>query len=232
MIKHLRKAMHSTIRDKGEVRAKELVSICAKDLPEHIDNYLDIGIGLGYNTKAFGIFADSVIGLDISIYNKAINSKDAALIKGSGQEIPLKNNTFNLITSISVIEHVPDKTALLKEAMRVLKPDGQLVIQFPNRYFFMELHSGIPLFFYFPKRVRAFLAKKGGSQWVNEIDIPSIWSFRKLMRSVEPNAQIKVIRFVYSVELMEGKVKTIYKIMEKMRIFKFVPMGYLLIISK
>lgn len=231
MFRTQRTAIHKVMRDKGEIRANELVSMCAQDLPEHVDSYLDIGMGSGYNAKAFSVFADSVIGLDISIFNSVLPSKDTTLIKGSGQEIPLKNGSVNLITSISVIEHVPDKIALLKEAMRVLKPAGRLVLQFPNRYFFIELHSGIPFYFFFPRNVREPFAKKLGLL-TTEMDIPTIRTFRKLMDSVEPNAQIRVRKVVYSSELISGKAKLIYQMLNKIGVLKLVPMGYLLIISK
>lgn len=224
--------VRAVLQNKGAVRANDLVSICAKDLPTHVDRYLDIGMGSGYNTQAFSVFADSVIGLDVSIYNKVLTTEETTIIRGSGQEIPLKSGTVNLITSISVIEHVPDKIALLKEVMRVLKPNGQLVLQFPNRYFFIELHSGIPFYFFFPKSVREFVAEKLGCNWLTEIDIPTIRTFRKLMRSVEPNAHVRVKKVVYSAELVNGKAKFIYKALRKMGVLKLVPMGYLLIISK
>jgi SAM-dependent methyltransferase len=225
--------IRAALRNKGEVRANDLVSLCAKDLPSRMDSYLDVGMGLGYNTQAFSVFADSVIGLDLSIYNKALISEDnTTIIRGSGQKIPLKNCTINLITSISVIEHVPDKVALLSEIMRVLKPNGYLVLQFPNRYFFIELHSGIPFYFFFPKSLREFVAEKLGCKWLTEIDIPTIKTFRRLMRSVEPNAHVRVKKVVYSAELLMGKEKLIYQLLRKTGIFELVPMGYLLIISK
>lgn len=48
-------------------------------------------------------------------------------------KLPWKDEVFDCVWSISVIEHipVPDDAAVLKELWRVLKPGGQLILTFP-----------------------------------------------------------------------------------------------------
>lgn len=48
----------------------------------------------------------------------------------SGPQLPLPGNTFDLVTSYSVLEHIPDKDTALWEAIRVLKPGGLLCLTF------------------------------------------------------------------------------------------------------
>ena len=47
--------------------------------------------------------------------------------------MPFKDNTFDLITSLGVIEHFENPFPLLEEMRRVLKPEGILFLQVPNR---------------------------------------------------------------------------------------------------
>ena len=48
------------------------------------------------------------------------------------QNIPYEDNTFDLIISSHVLEHVPDDFLALKEFYRVLKPNGKAVILIPS----------------------------------------------------------------------------------------------------
>jgi SAM-dependent methyltransferase len=48
------------------------------------------------------------------------------------QPLPYASETFDLVVSMDVIEHVPDPLPWLREALRVLKPKGQLFLTTPN----------------------------------------------------------------------------------------------------
>lgn len=49
------------------------------------------------------------------------------------EHLPFKDNSFDLVTSISVIEHIPNENDLsvIKEIWRVLRPRGKLVLTIP-----------------------------------------------------------------------------------------------------
>jgi polysaccharide pyruvyl transferase WcaK-like protein len=47
-----------------------------------------------------------------------------------GAELPLASETFDLVTSYSVIEHIDDKEVAVEEAIRVVKPGGILCFTF------------------------------------------------------------------------------------------------------
>ena len=46
-------------------------------------------------------------------------------------DVPFQADTFDLITSISVIEHIPDDTAAMRKMRALLKPGGRLLISMP-----------------------------------------------------------------------------------------------------
>ncbi len=48
----------------------------------------------------------------------------------SGPGLPMADETFDLVTSFSVIEHIEDKQSALDEALRVLKPGGLFCLTF------------------------------------------------------------------------------------------------------
>ena len=47
------------------------------------------------------------------------------------EELPWAGRTFDLITSLDVIEHTPDDRATLAELLRVCRPGGWLLVTVP-----------------------------------------------------------------------------------------------------
>ena len=54
--------------------------------------------------------------------------KNIQLIEGDALNIPLEDNSFDLVYTITVFQEIPDKNKALKEMKRVLKPKGILAI--------------------------------------------------------------------------------------------------------
>lgn len=49
-----------------------------------------------------------------------------------GSPLPYPDESFDLVTSMDVVEHIVDPVPWLKEALRVLRPNGQLFLTTPN----------------------------------------------------------------------------------------------------
>lgn len=81
------------------------------------------------------------VGLDMSDdalrSAKSFLKKDDVLLKGAVESMPLENSSIDTILYLDVIEHVNSDVDSLKEAFRVLKPGGRMIISTPN--------SGAPL---------------------------------------------------------------------------------------
>ncbi len=57
---------------------------------------------------------------------------------GNAEQIPLPDNSVDVIVSFETIEHVPDPDRFLDECVRVLAPRGRLVISTPDK----EVYTG------------------------------------------------------------------------------------------
>jgi SAM-dependent methyltransferase len=68
--------------------------------------------------------------------------------------IPFEDETFDLILSNQVFEHVEDLDPTIAELSRVLKRSGLLVCLFPTREVVREAHCGVPFLHWLPKGAR------------------------------------------------------------------------------
>ncbi len=53
-------------------------------------------------------------------------------IQGAAESTPFPDNTFDLVTCQTLLIHVPDRAAVVREMIRVLKPGGCLLVVEPN----------------------------------------------------------------------------------------------------
>jgi len=103
------------------------------------ERVLDIGCGAGVDTILAAMMtgpSGKAVGVDIvpemlqraEENLKMTDLKNVIFKKASGEKLPFEDNSFDVVISNSVINLIPDKLGTLKEAMRVLKPDGRLMI--------------------------------------------------------------------------------------------------------
>ncbi|CAH2464752.1 MULTISPECIES: class I SAM-dependent methyltransferase [Bacillus] len=97
---------------------------------------IDIGCGGGIYTKELALMgAKNVVGLDFSkeILQAAKENCNAfpniSFIHGDAHNIPYPNESFDLVISRAVIHHLQDVPTFIREASRILKQDGILILQ-------------------------------------------------------------------------------------------------------
>jgi SAM-dependent methyltransferase len=102
---------------------------------------LDYGCGQGrYIGELKNVFPKARIhGCDISDFGLKIAHEqhpDAVLRSMNSETVGFDNDSFDLVISVEVLEHVQDVKAAVREISRVLKPGGVTVVTTPcaNRY--------------------------------------------------------------------------------------------------
>lgn len=71
-----------------------------------------------------------------------------------GRHLPYEDGQFHVAASGHVIEHTGDPGFYLQEVLRVLAPGGYLSLEFPHRYYYLELHTRLPSLEWMPKSLR------------------------------------------------------------------------------
>jgi len=97
-----------------------------------IDKYKD-GIVLDCGAGRRDVYHSNVINFEIVPY-------DTTDIVGVGECLPFKDDTFDAVLSIAVLEHVRDPFLCAREIIRVLKPGGDLFCAVP----FLQPMHGYP----------------------------------------------------------------------------------------
>jgi SAM-dependent methyltransferase len=127
--------------------------------------------GCGLGAYAIRLLEDSphVVAFDIE-HDRAViaHARVPAVHVAASEHKPYAANTFDLILSHEVLEHVQDDRAALAEMARVLRPHGRVVIFCPNRWYPFETHGhywrgqyhfgNTPLINYLPDALRNRLA--------------------------------------------------------------------------
>lgn len=99
---------------------------------------IDIGCGRMPYRKELEPLVDSYIGVDHPQVSKLYKSDVKPEVLADAKKLPFGNNCFDIALLIQVLEHVDAPDKVIKEAARVLKPDGVLIISVP---FFYPLHD-------------------------------------------------------------------------------------------
>lgn len=103
---------------------------------------LDLGCGTGAVLSALAQ-TDPAVGLDMSPRALAYSQRrgHSRLLQGDGTHLPLAESTFDGVIGLDIFEHIQDHEAAFREAYRVLRPGGVLVLSVPAYQFLWGPHD-------------------------------------------------------------------------------------------
>jgi 2-polyprenyl-3-methyl-5-hydroxy-6-metoxy-1,4-benzoquinol methylase len=81
------------------------------------------------------------------------------IIRDDAALLSLEPESFDIIMSIHVIEHVDDHEGYVQTQARLLRPGGVMLLACPNRFWPMEAHSQLPFIHYLPRRTAKALGR-------------------------------------------------------------------------
>jgi SAM-dependent methyltransferase len=120
-------------------------------------------------TSAFLREANHVFGVEVE-HERAVEAREraAGVAQAVGESLPFPDETFDVVFSHEVLEHVADDRACVAEMVRVARSGGRIVVFVPNRLYPFETHGAfwrgryrfgnIPLVNWLPAPLRDRLA--------------------------------------------------------------------------
>lgn len=125
---------------------------------------LDLGCGEGGFVVALRERGARVVGVDLSMEALEIArvqllarpnlGNPGILGQVEGHHLPFQDGTFDLVTSVDTLEHIPDLPGFFKEVNRVLKPGGRFYANTPNRHWPYETHCRMFFLHWVPLSLR------------------------------------------------------------------------------
>ena len=156
---------------KNELAYKAELNLIRKLIPK--GKGLEIGVGTGRFAIPFGIQE----GVEPSNKMAEIAKEEGiSVVKGVAENLPYDDNSFDFALLVTTICFVDDPLKTLKEARRVIKSNGYIIIGFVDRESLIgqeyEKYKDKSKFyrsaiFYSPKQIEDFLKKSGFIQIVS-----------------------------------------------------------------
>ncbi len=115
-------------------RLQKVIGDLVKKVEEDDIKVLDMGAGTGNLSLKFLREGCEVIALDVSpkslqLLERMNNySQKLKTVVLRGKELPFPDNTFDIVSTYSVLHHIPDYLASVSEMIRVCKPNGYIYI--------------------------------------------------------------------------------------------------------
>ncbi|MFC1794120.1 class I SAM-dependent methyltransferase [Planctomycetota bacterium] len=131
-----RKELQAGKEERGNLQTN-LEFLTQTDLIKPEDRILEIGCGIGTIVNELGSKNHNIIGIDISgeaiEYGKKKYS-DINLEVQAAETLPYEDESFEVVLSFDLFEHIAEIDKHISEVRRVLRPGGYYLFQTPNRY--------------------------------------------------------------------------------------------------
>lgn len=160
--KRMEKAVSEQFRRWESEKSRYLFDRRVREAIKYIpDNSFVLDIGCGDSESIIAVESNknniTVIGMDIRM-----PPSDKRCVCASCCAIPFKDNMFDCVLCLAVLEHTPDQLKVLTEISRVLKDGGSVIITTPNPFFTI------------PSRIASLLNLKYSEAYDNSITIAAL----------------------------------------------------------
>lgn len=193
---------------------------------------LDMGCGNKPYADIYCDISTTYIGIDLLASESANKEEKKADVYGSVLELPLRSDCFDTVLSFQVLEHVPEPKKMLKEAYRILKKDGHLILTAPLTW---SLHE-IPHDYYrYTKYGLKYLAENAGFEIIYIKERCSFWGVngqRLSSRLYYLNGTPKSLVGEILKRSLCAVIQTIYLMLDKLDKQEADTLGYVMVAKK
>lgn len=196
----------------AEERAVEQIEYFKKEIARYSNDYdftgkklLEIGAGVGsliltarnkYGIDAYGVEPSENEFSPFSEISETLFKEykldNSVILNAKAESLPFESNSFDLVYSTNVLEHVDDPTKVLSESIRVLKPGGYLQFVIPNYFSLWEGHYEMLWPFITNKFLAKIYLKLIGKKtdYVETLNLISPFYLKKVLKSIPYKVQV------------------------------------------
>ncbi len=95
------------------------------------EKILDVGCGTGLFLNEISDWGELVVGVDFSEYmvkNARERVKDAFLVLSDADNLPFKDESFDAVVSLTLLQNMPNPDLTIQELTRVTEQDGKIIM--------------------------------------------------------------------------------------------------------
>jgi SAM-dependent methyltransferase len=178
---------------------------------------LDLGCGHGRITELLveGVPSLEVVGVDFTrpmldtfLVRPGTNESKIELVCADITKLPLDDDSFDAVVSSRTFQYLPDPLSGVREAARVLKPGGRLVVSIPNKLNFIKYFT-YDKKLYSPFEVRDWFRRCGleNIEYGSMCFFPSSTRWKRLVLFLEAAARIPCIKYLGGNLIVTGEKK-------------------------
>jgi len=172
---------HAVLDQQSRYRkANKILSVLSAYTDLEDKELLDLGTGSGYMASRFAEKCKSVTSVDVVDERRVKSGYNYCKVRD--EALPFKDESFDIVISNHVIEHVQDQTRHIGEIKRVLKDGGYIYLATPNKYWISDPHYRLPFL--------PIMSKVIGTQYIKLLKRGKEWD-------VQPVSPILLNKFIH-----------------------------------
>lgn len=199
---------------------------------------MDIGCDECFASLVLSKPFSEIINLDlnkrtIKLGKKNCNSHgiNAHFVVADAQALPFKMSSFDMVTAFSVVEHLGNQNNFLLDVNRILRDEGILFMQVPNRNFFVELHTGMPFPALIPRKLWQIYCRYL-LKIPDEFEIKNLTNKEVIKICAPIFSQTHTFECNYTEENIPSNLRLIYRFLKKIRVLHIFPLSWILFCTK
>ncbi len=140
----------------------------------------------------------------LNLSEQAVSNPSIKSVLGDARDLRYPNNSFDVVFSNSVIEHVGDFENQMRMAEEIKRVGKRYYVQTPNRHFFIEPHFLFPYFQFLPIQMRMWLVMNFNLGWFKRE--PNTELAHKLLESITLLSKNELLALFPGSNIYEEKI--------------------------